>query len=235
MSAASTSVVPGADRRQKRRHEIVTAAAHIFADAGYDDTEMERVAQAVNVAKGTIYLYFSSKQELFFACVDEGMREMQVAVSVARDSTQKPFERIARAVRAYLEFFDAHSHFVELLIQERAIFKNRKRPTYFEYRDATRETWRDFYRELIASGLIRSDLPLDGMLDMIGNSLYGTMFTNHFAGRSTSLDEQYEVLLKVIYQGVCTDSARKDWERVIRQAREHATPATAPGKRRGKK
>lgn len=200
-----------ADRRQQRRDSIVAAAARIFAESGYDDTEMERVAAALGVAKGTIYLYFNSKQELFFACVDEGMRAMQQAVFAARDAGGEPLARISKSVRAYLEFFDEHPHFVELLMQERAIFKNRERPTYFKYRDANRGSWRDFYSQLIANGIVRGDLPLDAMLDMIGNLLYGTMFTNHFAGRRNTLDEQHRTLLEVVFGGILTEDAYANW------------------------
>lgn len=197
-----------ADRRARKCQQIVEAAARIFAEHGYDDTEMDRVAAALGIAKGTLYLYFPGKKELFFACVDEGMREMQAAVSAERDADRDPFERVSRAIRAYLTFYDEHPHFVELLIQERAIFKHRKKPTYFEYRDANRGPWRELYTNLRDAGRIRADIPIDQMLDMIGNLLYGTMFTNHFTGRTSSIDDQHRVLLAVLLEGILSDAER---------------------------
>jgi AcrR family transcriptional regulator len=196
------------DRRAQRRQTIVEAAARLFAEIGYNACEMERVASEAGVAKGTLYLYFPGKQELFFACVDLGMRQMQIVVQEAADSVDDPFEKIARAIHAYLSFFEQHRHYVELLIQERAIFKDRKRPTYFEYRDANRGPWRELYQGLIASGRFRDDLPVERILDAIGNMIYGTMFTNHFIGRSLSLEEQYRSMLEIVFRGILSECER---------------------------
>lgn len=168
---------------------------------------MDRVASRLRIAKGTIYLYFKSKEELFLACVDWGMHQMQHAIREAEESTDEPFERIGRAIRAYLTFFAEHPHFVELLIQERAIFKNRKRPTYFEHRDEARVHWRAFYQKLIDDGRLRSDLKVDALLDTIGNLVYGTMFTNYFLGNH-SVEEQQRDILNVVLRGILSDRER---------------------------
>jgi AcrR family transcriptional regulator len=207
---AQESNLIGPDRRSKRRQTIVETAARLFAQEGFSGCDMERVAVAAGVAKGTLYLYFPGKQELFFACVDWGMSWMQRSVREAAESggNSDPFERIARGIREYLAFFEAHPEYVELLIQERAIFRDRKRPTYFEYRAANVGYWKEQWRQLIAAGRIRADLPVERIADTIGSLLYGTMFTNRFAGRSVSLDEQYEALLEVVFRGLLSDSDR---------------------------
>ena len=46
-----------------RTDEILDTAATIFAQHGYHDTEMQLIADALEVGKGTIYRYFPSKQE----------------------------------------------------------------------------------------------------------------------------------------------------------------------------
>ena len=116
-----------------------------------------------------------------------------------------PLDKIAAAIRSYLEFFDEHPHYVELLIQERAIFRDRKRPSYFEHRDANRGPWREMYHELIAAGRMRDDLPVERILDTLGSLLYGTMFTNHFLGRSVSTIDQFHSLLQIVMGGVLTE------------------------------
>jgi AcrR family transcriptional regulator len=197
-----------AARRHVRRLSIIEAAARLFAELGYNACEMERVAAEIGVAKGTVYLYFSGKQELFFACVDLGMAQMQQVVLEASKKADDPFDRISLAIRAYLNFFDQHPQYVELVIQERAIFKDRKRPTYFEYRDANVGVWRELYRSLIASGHLRSDLPAERILDTVGYLLYGTMFTNHFIGRAVTLDEQHRSMLEIVFRGILSDRER---------------------------
>jgi AcrR family transcriptional regulator len=207
-SAESDAIT--SDRRSQRRQMIVETAARLFAREGFSGCEMERVAAEAGIAKGTLYLYFPGKQELFFACVDWGMNWMQQTVRAAAESgsTDDPFDRIGRGIREYLAFFEAHPEYVELLIQERAIFRDRKQPTYFEYRAANVGYWKEQWRQLIAAGRIRADLPVERIADTIGSLLYGTMFTNRFAGRAVTLDEQYAALLEIIFRGLLSDSER---------------------------
>ena len=67
-------------------------------------------------------------------------------------------------------------------MQERALFKDRKRPTFIEHRLMNLERWRDMYRDLIADGRVR-DIPPEGITDVVGNLLYGTIFMNYFSGQ----------------------------------------------------
>lgn len=208
MTANSSPGRPSrADRRTERQHSIIEAAAKLFAQLGYSGCEMERVSSELGIAKGTLYLYFPGKQELFFACVDLGMQQMQEALRQAAATAKDPFEIISRAIRAYLQFFDEHPHYVELIIQERANFKDRKHPTYFEHRDANRGRWRQLYTELVTEGKLRDDVPVEQMLDCVGNMVYGTMFTNLFIGRSISLDEQYHAIYEIALRGITRQPA----------------------------
>jgi AcrR family transcriptional regulator len=217
----STDLVPESDRKSKRRREIVSVATPLFASLGYADCDMERVAAELRVAKGTLYLYFEGKQDLFLACVDQGMQDLQSVLDRSIPPDEEPFRKIAKSIWVFLQFFDENPQHIELLIQERAIFRDRPRPTFFVYRDARRERWRDFYLQLIAAGRLRNDLAVDDLLDSIGNLLYGTMFTNYFTGRSVPLCQQYRSVLELTFRGMLSDSERQrfvgqcltDWSR----------------------
>jgi AcrR family transcriptional regulator len=58
-------------RKKARPGEIVAAALHLFAERGYAATRLDDVAAAARVSKGTLYLYFANKEELFRAVVRE--------------------------------------------------------------------------------------------------------------------------------------------------------------------
>lgn len=206
MTNSTANLTPASARKAERRQAIIATAAQLFARDGYADCEMESVASQHGVAKGTLYLYFKSKEELFFACVDHGMKELQTTVQTAGRAKTEPFEKISSAILAYLLFFEQHPEHVELLIQERAFFHDRQRPTYFTYREESRDHWRSVWAGLLADGTIRSDLKVDQILDFVGNLVYGTMFTNHFLGRSAQ--EQHTVIMDIFYRGVWSDEKR---------------------------
>jgi AcrR family transcriptional regulator len=54
-------------RKQARPHELIEAALELFAEKGFAGTRSEEVAQRAGVSKGTLYLYYPSKTELFKA------------------------------------------------------------------------------------------------------------------------------------------------------------------------
>jgi AcrR family transcriptional regulator len=196
------------DRNAERREEILEAATKLFAEHGYADTDTQLLADKLGVGKGTLYRYFPSKRELFLAAADRGMRKLCQYIDASIEAIEDPPERIAEVVRSYLSFFADHPELCELLIHERALFKDRKKPTYFEHREANRERLRSLYRTYIAEGQIR-DLPVDQLLDFIGDLLYGTMFTNYFSGRQVSVEVQAQGILDILFRGILSDLGRE--------------------------
>ena len=55
---------------EERKSEIVAAACELFLSKGYDSTTMQDVMRKLGIAKGTIYHYFSSKEDLLEAVID---------------------------------------------------------------------------------------------------------------------------------------------------------------------
>ena len=58
-------------RKDARPQELLAAGLELFVEHGYAATKLEKVAQKAGVSKGTLYLYFESKEELFKAVVRE--------------------------------------------------------------------------------------------------------------------------------------------------------------------
>lgn len=196
--------------RARRRASILNAAASQFAARGYARTDLQTVADDLGVAKGTIYRYFRSKRALFLAAVDWGLNLLHDRVEQATAGSSDPLDRVAAGVYAYLSFFDERPEFAELLIQERAEFKDRRTPTYFERRKEEIKPWQDLARRLIAAGRVRS-MAVDAMTDVMSNLLYGTMFANFFAGRRKSCRRQAGEILSVVFHGVLADAERAKW------------------------
>jgi AcrR family transcriptional regulator len=194
----------------RRREEILDGAVKLFAKHGFTETDTQFLADKLQVGKGTLYRYFPSKEDLFLAAVDRVMRRMRQTVDTEIADIAEPLQRISIAIRTFLTFFSDHPDFVELLMQERAQFKDRKKPTYFEYREASLARWQALYRDLIAHGQVR-DIPVERITNVIGDLAYGTMFTNYFNGPRKSPGEQADDILDIVFQGILTDSGRRQW------------------------
>jgi AcrR family transcriptional regulator len=191
-----------------RQEEILDAAARLFAKHGYAETDTQLLADEVGVGKGTLYRYFPSKQDLFLAAADRVMRLLRQVIDSAIVGVDDPLQRIEVAIRTYLRFFATHPEYVELLIQERATFKDRETPTYFVHRDKNIEPWRALYRSLIAEGRVRN-MPVDRITDIMSAACYGTMFVNYFTRQQKSPEEQAQAIMDVVFHGLLSDSERR--------------------------
>jgi AcrR family transcriptional regulator len=206
--------------RDRRQDEILEAAAELFAERGYSEATTDMLAERLGVGKGTIYRYFPGKRQLFLGAVDRLMHQLNETIEEAAERVDDPLGKIAEAVCTYLAFFAKHPQFAELIIQERAQFKDRKTTTYFEHREANRERHREFFRELIAAGRVR-DLPADRINEVLGNAVYGTMLTNYFTGGEISASDQARDILDVVFHGILSERERETsfprsaWERTL--------------------
>jgi AcrR family transcriptional regulator len=191
-----------------RREEILDAATELFAEHGYSDAVTQALAERLGVGKGTLYRHFPSKRDLFLASVDRVMRRLREHVDGWIADAADPLDKIALAVRAFLNFFAEHPRYVELLVQERALFKDRTRPTYVVHREANATRWHDVYRALSSEGRIR-DLPAERFTEVVGNLCYGTVIANYFSGRQRPSEDQARDIMDVVFFGILGDAERR--------------------------
>ncbi len=187
--------------KKERKKQILEQAILFFAREGYDKADLSKLAQELGIGKGTIYRHFSSKQNLFFAAVDLGMVRLKESIDQAAEKESDPLYRIQKAIEAYLTFFSKHPEFVELFIQERAYFPHREKATYFIHREQNIEKWRKLLEELIHQKIFRP-LPIEETLDIMGDLLYGTIFSNFLAKREKDPQEQARLIWDLTLKGL---------------------------------
>ena len=194
--------------RERRREQILEKATAVFARHGYPNTDVQFIADPLGVSKGTVYRYFPSKERLFLAAVERGVRRLDEVMLREITADRDPVERLVSATRAYLEFFQAHPALVELFIQERAEFRERRKPVYFEHGCSNEGPWRDLLEGLIAAGRLRK-VPTRRIMNVMGDLVYGTMFTNYVAAREQSFEQQAADIIDVVFNGILTDAERR--------------------------
>ena len=212
MAMASTTRSPGRPRDEKlharRRGEILDTAARVFARDGYQTAEVQWVADQLKLSKGTIYRYFSSKEELFLAAVDRGIELLNRHLDSVASRQEDVIDQMSAAIGAYLEFFQNSPWLVDLLIQERAAFRDRRQSTYFQRRAQRVGRWHSAIRQLISAGRFR-DVPPERVTEVLGDLVYGTMFTNHMSGRVRPRDAQTADIVDVVFNGLLSEQERR--------------------------
>jgi AcrR family transcriptional regulator len=76
-STAPPAGDPSDRAKAERRRQILGAAKHVFADAGYHGASIHAIIERAQIARGTFYLYFESKAAVFDSILDQAMAELR--------------------------------------------------------------------------------------------------------------------------------------------------------------
>ena len=85
-------------RKEARPQELTDAALALFVEKGYAATRLDEIAAQAGVSKGTLYLYFSSKEELFKAVVREGLLPLLAEGETLVANAPGPASELFRAI-----------------------------------------------------------------------------------------------------------------------------------------
>ena len=102
--------------KEQRRSDIVDAAEEVIFSRGIAQATMDDVAERAELSKGTLYLYFKSKEDLYLAIVLRGIAMLQRMLVEASDSKAKGVEKIEAIGRAYFDFCKTHPDYFNAML-----------------------------------------------------------------------------------------------------------------------
>jgi len=101
-----------------RRTELLTAARRVFGERGFEQATMDAIAEAAAVAKGTIYLYYPSKQAIYDATFREGMAELERLTDARVEAAADVKDAIAAFVDVRVRYFLEHPDYFRIYVSE---------------------------------------------------------------------------------------------------------------------
>ncbi len=105
-------------RKEQNRLDILLAAEQIFARNGFHLTTMDEVAEACGWSKGTLYIHFKNKEDLFFSVISEKLEKFAQALTGALARCHNLEQTIAALVDAQFQFFFENKDFFQLVLAE---------------------------------------------------------------------------------------------------------------------
>ncbi len=104
--------------KEERRQSILRAAREVFFENGFHRATVDNVAERAEVSKGTVYLYFESKETILAFLLLDGLNEMTVELEQAYAAAEPvpADERLRRLGRAYIRFFESGPEYFWLLM-----------------------------------------------------------------------------------------------------------------------
>ena len=96
----------GQDAREARREQIVEAAKEQFSARGYHNTSVSDIITRVGIARGTFYLYFASKNNIFDAILDSALAGLEGRIERVRvdDGAPPPREQLHESIHRVVSF-----------------------------------------------------------------------------------------------------------------------------------
>lgn len=94
--------------KQQRRKEIVSAAEKVFFSKGFDQSTMDDIADRAELSKGTLYLYFKSKEQLHMEVARKAIILLSKWTSAAAEKGTNALEKLQQMGRATIEFYRTH-------------------------------------------------------------------------------------------------------------------------------
>jgi AcrR family transcriptional regulator len=107
------------DRKERektaRREAILESAKAVFADKGLLESTIDEVAERAEVAKGTIYLYFKTKEDMYAGLVEQGLVLLAQRFTDAIDFSRPADENLRRISETYYRFYREEPEYFRLL------------------------------------------------------------------------------------------------------------------------
>ncbi len=105
-------------RRQKRnRAALVKAARRLFAQNGFEATTIADIAEAADLGFGTFYLYFTNKEALLEAALDDGVAEIAEALQAPEIAAMPAEEALVTVSTRYIRLIRSHRSLLALTVQ----------------------------------------------------------------------------------------------------------------------
>jgi len=143
---------------KKKNDLIMEAALTIFEEKGIREATIAEIAERAGVASGTVYEYFSNKEDLFFSIPNQTVISFNEQLVLHLQGLFDPIEKIRKYIWFYLYFFEKNPVYTELLLMELRVNKNYINSDYYDdSRKATAEILK-IIKEGQESGRIRNDV-----------------------------------------------------------------------------
>lgn len=102
-------------QKEKRRQDILTCGLNLFAKSDYEHVSMAQVAECAGMAKGTVFLYFKTKEELFLGITYQAFEKWFDDLDAILLATKPSQSAIPRMMNNLKKEFQKHKQLVRLI------------------------------------------------------------------------------------------------------------------------
>ena len=208
--------------KEHRKEEILNAAQKVFFDKGLPTATMDEIAEAAELSKGTLYLYYKSKEDLYLGVMMRGMQTLYTEYERLAASPDSPLRKIIKLSELYIAFFTTNRnffrmfHFLQMPQFHKQVSKEMQQYCGVE----TRRLWDlviGIMKQGMEAGILRSDLDPTEIGIILWSSSSALMMRGDTEGDrwkerfNIDLSHTLEVSNRLFLNAILTDKGRKEF------------------------
>jgi len=191
-------------RRERKKHEtrqrLLEEALQLFREHGYDATTVEQIAAAADVAKGTFFNYFETKEAILQAIAEQRLRQLEQALLLEGGAPASPVARIKLGLTLVAkDFIDNQLLVQELLTTALHLHRPPLRPPS---NSNVRDLLADLVAEAQAAGEIRADVNPIQLSGAIGALFFQQIMAWCCNDQSIPLGETLDQVVDLLLEGI---------------------------------
>ena len=190
------------DNDTQRR--VLEAAAEEFAQHGYQAASLNQILVAAGMSKGSFYYYFENKADLYLSVLRDITQTVLATMDYSPDQAFHGdyWDLHEEFARRKVAFTFAHPRLARLLVEFIRIARRPDAPTPLkDYFEETRRITTEFYRKGQDLGVVRRDLPLDLLINLvyaIGDTLSEGLATQIEALSREEIDHHSRLVVDLV-------------------------------------
>lgn len=188
-------------RTLKKRDQILDTALKVFAREGFAETDVQVIADLAKVGKGTVYRHFGNKRELFLATARHSVEKLSEFLREQVKEGSSSVQILREIATSYARYFELHPESVEIMIQERASFREQVFPTHLMHRAETRNEFETFLNQAMAAGELRQ-VDVADVTNAFADLLYGSVVSGCLEGAKGSLLQRVDRAIDIFLHGL---------------------------------
>ncbi|MCK8823592.1 TetR/AcrR family transcriptional regulator [Fuchsiella alkaliacetigena] len=155
------------EEETSKKELVMQAALELFSEQGYHETSVSEIAQRAEVAKGTVYWYFESKEQLFQEIMLSGLDNLYNRIAEQVTTVGGAVEKLEIVVELFLDFFEQNQELARMYNESTNTVSQR----FKEQMHLIRENYLDLISQIISNGIeegsFRADLKTEPMAQIL--------------------------------------------------------------------
>lgn len=152
-----------AREKEQRRRAILEAAEELFFTRGYEGTRMIEIADSLELSKGTLYLYFPSKEQLAYSILIRSFDILIALLEEAQAGAERGVDKVHAMAEAYVSFYkERYQHFYFMQIFEgllhETLAQEERATEFYDRMRRIKEIGMETVRAGLNDGTLRHDL-----------------------------------------------------------------------------